>query len=207
MKYNNKKNKMNHNYLQILNNKNFLKEIKKYNYPDEIMVKLGFYHIAVIMSECSGISSIDLDLDSIYFYSDYKNFYKYQIKGSFLTTTNKVFSTHNRGGYSCKIHNKFFQKKYSFTKNFLNDIDSYFSKFFQTTEKEKINIHYIKQIQNCTFTLNKKYLKQNEIYQKIYENIEKNQELTAILNYMIYHDNIVKQCIHKEQNFSKNFKV
>lgn len=198
---------MNNNYLQILNNKNFLKEIKKYNFPDEIMVKLGFYHVAVIISECSGVSSVDLNLDSIYLDGEYKNLYKYEIKGNFLTTANKVFSTNTRGGYSCKIHNKFFQKKYSFTKNFTNDIANYFSQFFQNNEQENIGVHYLKQNHNIKFTLNKKYLKQDEIYQKISENIEKNQELTAILNYIIYHDNIVKKPIHKKENFSKNFKV
>lgn len=191
-------------YLKFLKNKNFLKEIKKYDFSEEIRIKLAFYHIAIIISESTGISNIDMKLKRIYSDRNYKNIINYEIEGFFITTQNKCFELKKLWGYSCNIDNKFFNKKYSYTKNFLNDIQKYFDSFLdEKINKEKINVKYINYLDDFTYLLNKKYLKKNEINENMIKEIHKNTELVSLLNYMIYKNDIVKKSIHQENKKSK----
>lgn len=191
-------------YLKFLKNKNFLKEIKKYDFSEEIRIKLAFYHIAIIISESTGISNIDMKLIRIYSDRNYKNIINYEIEGFFITTQNRCFELKKLWGYSCNIDNKFFNKKYSYTKNFLNDIQKYFDSFLdEKINKEKINVKYINYLNDFTYLLNKKYLKKNEINENMIKEIHKNTELVSLLNYMIYKNDIVKKSIHQENKKSK----
>jgi TolA-binding protein len=194
------------NYLQLLKSKNFLTEIKKYHFSEEIRIKLAFYHIALMMSESSGVSALHVNLIKKYSDKDYKNIISYELAGYCITTQNKIFEFQKIGGYSCHIHNKFFNKKYYFTKDFFNDINQYFYKFLdEQIENRKSQINYLEKLNDFQYQLTKKYLKQHEIYENINQEIEKNKELVALLHYITYKNDIVKQSIHQEEE--KKFKL